>query len=282
MTSKTSPIVVLNTKRKRVSTTEIISFPVGVYPLAFADSSVASKINGDLGVSVVREDTGNIICHASSSYQLLSHTHVLNVIEEVLKVNNVNFEVFDVHTGGTQGNKMYVNYAFPELSFDIEGDPYFPFLQVANSYDKSLLFSVRYGLYRSACSNGLLLGVRDTTFVRSKHVNDNIDLSNVAFNLNNFLEKFSSYGNRLSNLMHQGLPENFINDAVNKVFLAKRDRQIFLDSPLLKEHLAEFGNTKYAVLNAFTNYITHALPQFSNNYDWSVTAQHKVNELFFN
>lgn len=267
-------------KRHRVVSKEHIAYPVNIYPLKFVDPNT-SHIKGDVGVSVVREDTFDIICHAGSNYQLVKHIDVLSVVESVFDANGVTYELFDIHTGGFKGNKMYVDYLFPNNQFTVEGDAYIPFVQIRNSYDKSLLFSSKLGFYRLACLNILTLTINSPVFSRLKHVGTNINLDSTAINLNSWFETTFKYREQLVQLLHSSLDEAFMEETINKVFLAKRDKVLIKESNFIQIHKTEFGNTKYALLNALTNYVTHKYSNFTDNYDWQDILHQRIFNAFF-
>jgi hypothetical protein len=75
-----------------------------------------------VGVAVVRTDTKEIITHAGSDYQLVPHMQVLTAVESMLEANGLKYELFDIHTGGTKGNRMYVDYILPKYKVAVEGD----------------------------------------------------------------------------------------------------------------------------------------------------------------
>jgi len=267
--------------RERNTDKSRISYPVELFPLTFKDAGVASKISGDPGVCVVRTDSNQIICHASEDYQLVPHNDILSIVEETFKVNNILFELYDIHTGGGKYNKMYANYILSEYTFEIEGDSFTPFIQVYNSYDKSLLFGSITGLYRKACWNGNLWGTRDMQLIRSKHVGNKIDLFNVFTSMDKWVEGLGIAKFNLQKLLHQQLSSTVIEDVINSIFATKRDRKLIVESDLISNSITEFGDNRYALFNAVTNYATHKLPLLTTNYDWSFEIQKKITSIFF-
>lgn len=267
--------------RERNTDKSRISYPVNLFPLTFKDPEIASKISGDPGVCVVRSDSNQIICHASSDYQLVPHNDILSIVEETFKVNNIPFELYDIHTGGGKYNKMYANYILPKYTFNVEGDSFTPFIQVYNSYDKSLLFGSITGLYRNACWNGNLWGTKDMQLIRSKHVGNKIDLFNVFISMDKWVEGLGIAKFNLQKLLHQQLSSTTIEDVINSIFATKRDRKLIVESDLISSSITEFGDNRYALFNAVTNYATHKLPLLTSNYDWSFEIQKKITSIFF-
>lgn len=268
-------------ERKRITDKAAISYPVELHPMKFAEESIESSVNGDRGLGVVRADTNRLICHAGSDYQLVLHEDVLRLVEATFTANSMNFELYDLHQGGVRQNRMFANYIMPEHKFDIEGDEYKPFVQVCNSYDKTLLFRSLTGLYRVKCSNGNLLGMKDTQLISAKHVGKNIDLGDIAFDMNNWLETLEITKTKLKKLLHTPLPETPIKEIAASIFKAKRDSEMFVQSQLVADAVKEFGDNSYALFNAFTNYATHKLPNFTTSSDWVLLAQKKITNVFF-
>lgn len=266
--------------RDRVTDKSVISYPVNAYPMRFIDDAAEKLYQGSRGVGIVRDDNNTIICHAGSDYQLLKHADVLELVEATFQANSLEYELYDINTGGVRQNRMYANYILPSYKFSIEGDEYMPFVQVYNSYDKTLLFGSITGLYRTACWNGNLWGIKDSQLIRAKHVGANIDLGSVALSINDWAETIGIARNNLEKLIHKTITDKPIEEVAGKIFRAQRDVKAFVESELLVDAIKQFGSTDYALFNAFTNYTTHKMSQLTTSYDWVMKAQKKITDVF--
>jgi len=189
----------------------------------------------------------------------------------MLNSNQIKYELYDLHTGGTHGNRMYADYILPSYRINIEGDEYIPFIQIQNSYDKTLLFGITQGLYRQACSNGAFLGVRNVERIHLKHVGNNIDLNKEVFNVDYWLKNLDIAQTNLKRLMKEPLSNTTIDDVLKKIFNRKKDLELIKHFDLIEKNIKEFGFTRYALFNACTEFVTHALANEalyrSKNYD---------------
>lgn len=263
----------------------VLTFPVHLEPLQFVSKDARNDIEGDCGLAVVRDDTKQIIKTVSSDYNLVFHSDIIDAVEAVFQANNLKFEVFDIFTGGTKGNKMFINYTFPDYTIKINNEDYIPFVQVQNSYDKSLLFKTVTGLYRQICSNGLMT-FRNVGLIKTRHIFNKIDLSKIAFNLNNWLEGIYVTKFKLEELMKAPLKNEFfgspLKELAEKIFLRKKDVNQFLESSLVTQYVEELGQNSYALLNAFTDYATHAVSGRMKNFDHVQKSYANIENYFLN
>lgn len=268
--------------RERNTDVSVIDFPVSKFPLQFADPKIQSVVKGDRGVSIVRTDSNQIITNAGSDYQLVPHREVLAAVESMFEANSLKYELYDIHTGGTKGNRMYVNYILPSYRFKVEDDEYMPFVQVQNSYDKFILFGLVTGLYRTACWNGNLWGTREMQFTTKKHVSTNISLSDIAWDIDKWIQNLGMAESQLERLRKEPLSETTIEDVLKKILPQEKDQAAFKHFKLLEEYVAELGNNKYALFNALTAYATHGMsnPELCKNYDKARQVQMKVTNVF--
>jgi len=272
--------------RPRQTDTSKVMFPVTKQKVIFWDPLLESTVNGDRGAAIIREDQSKILSHVSSNYQLVPHSTVLATVDAVLQAHNIDFEIYDVHTGGNYGASMYVNYLLKEFAFDIEGDKFTPFIQVYNSYDKLLSFGTITGVYRDACWNGNLWGTRDMQLIKNKHVGAAIDLAELGehleFRLETWRELLHAEAVKVGRLLHEELSETFIEDFLAKILENKRDRAKIVDLGLIESHRREFGDNKYALFNAATAYATHILPTYRTAYDNIQRVQKAITNFFLN
>ena len=277
--------------RNRNTDKSVVTYPVQKLPLNFQDVTLATKqatkkfqgiYTGDLGCAIVRDDNKRVITNTSSDYQLVPHTDVINAVEAVFDINKWKYQLYDINTGGRRGNKMYVTYHLSQYKFDVsEGDTMIPYIQVYNSYDKSLLFGAAVGLYRQICSNGLVITTK-TNSLKMRHFKENISLSDVALEIEAFLAEVGMAKKKLLIMKTEEISDTTIEKLLPKIFKRERDQKKVKDSGILKDYFTELGKTKYAFMNACTAYATHIMPTYSDNYDHEFEIQGKISRLFFN
>ncbi len=267
--------------RNRCTDKSIVDFPVTTYPLRIIDEKQEKLIKGDRGVCVVRSDTKEVICRGSSEYQLVPHIQILSSIEAMFEANNLEYQIFDIHTGGTKGNRMYVDYILPAHKFDIDGDKYTPFVQVQNSYDKLILFGLVTGVYRTACTNGLLLGLRDTQFMTKKHLGENISLKDISWDIDGWIQNLGIARAQIANLLKKKLSKTTYEDILKRVLNKEKDQKKFEEEKLYKMYSKEFGDNQYALFNALTHYATHTLDdvEFCKNHDKARAIQLGISKV---
>ena len=273
---------VMNNHRIRKTDKSIIDFPVSKFDLRFVDEKMQKVAKGDCGVAVVRTDTKEIITHAGSEYQLVPHMKVLTAVEAMFEANGLEYDLFDIHTGGTKGNRMYVDYILPKHKIEVQGDDYTPFVQVQNSYDKFILFGLVTGLYRTACVNGVLMGMRNMQFLTKKHVEGNISLKDIAWNIDDWILNLKITQKQLSKLFKAPLSKTTYEDVIKEILNKEKDQTIFAETKLLETYKKEFGNTEYALFNALTAYATHTMDDIEvcKNHDKARAIQMKIAKHF--
>ncbi len=269
-------------RRYRCTDKSTVDFPVSKIPLRFVDDKYERQVSGDRGICVVRTDKKEVICHASSEYQLVPHIQILSSVEAMFEANGLEYELFDIHSGGTKGNRMYVDYILPKHKFDINGDKYTPFVQVQNSYDKFILFGLITGVYRMACTNGVLLGARNMQFLTKKHLSENISLKDIAWNIDDWIQNLKITRKQISVLLKEKLSKTTYDDIMKKILTKEKDQEKFAEEKLYQQYIKEFGENQYALFNALTAYATHTLSdeEFCKNHDKARNIQMRISKHF--
>lgn len=277
--------------RKTNTDKSVVTYPVQKLPLNFQDVTLATEqaqknfqgiYKGDLGCAIVRDDNRKVITITSSDYQLVSHEDVINAVEAIFEMNKWDYQLYDINVGGRRGNKMYVTYNLPQYKFSVtDGDEMIPYVQIYNSYDKSLLFGAAVGLYRVICSNGLIITTK-TQSLKMRHFKENISLSDVALDIEKMLAEVGMAKKKLQIIAKEKISDTTIEELLPKIFKRERDQKKMKESGILTDYFEELGKTKYAFLNACTAYATHILPTYSKNYDHEFEIQGKLSRLFFN
>ena len=244
------------------------------------------EYSGDPGKSIVRLDTNEIIGNVSSDYKVIPHKKVIENIEAVFAANKVEAEVHSVHTGGVTGHRMYVNYILPKLDIKVGNDIYHPYVQAFNSYDKSMSFGTITGLFRSKCSNGILLGVRDTLINAKKHY-QSVDLDDMILDIDAWFEQIMNYGSKLEKLLTLPIPGtvddvDWLDSELDKIFERKIHISDFKESGLIEKYKKELGDNQYAIFNALTDFATHSIedPEKIRSFDMARKVQRKITTRF--
>ena len=274
-------------KRNRNTDKSILLFPVSLQSLQFKDPEFESSIFGDRGKAVIRTDKNTVVkAGLSSDYKLVTHSDVITAVEAVLDANNLKFQVHDCFLGGIRDGKMFLQYTLPDYKIDINKDAYTPFIQIHNSYDKSSLFKAVCGLFRIKCSNGLVLLQSTDVLLNAKHYGKTIDLSKLAFDLNTFLENLNIAKTKMTKLVEKIFEVDFLNDGLLKmtesILEKKKDQKAFEECGLVDAYVAELGLNQYALMNAFTDYVTHTLASRVTNYDRVLKSYSAIETIFLN
>jgi hypothetical protein len=212
----------------------------------------------------------------------VKHTDALAAVESMFDANGIKYELYDIHCGGSKGNRMYVNFTLPQHKFAIGKEDFFPFVQLQNSYDKFIEFGLVTGLYRVACWNGNLWGTRDMQFMSKKHVSENISLTDIAWNIDTWVNQLGVAQDQIKRLIKEKLNPKTVDKIISKVLDKKKDQKIFSDLGLLASHVNEFGMTRYALFNALTAYATHVMsdPNVCKNHDKARDVQMAITDQF--
>ena len=273
--------------RERVLDKSSVVYPVEKLPLNFKDVELATEqaqkgvYDGDLGCAIVRNDKNQIISTVSSDYQLVPHEDIINAVEGIFEANKWDYSLWDVRTGGRRGNKMYLRYHLPHYSFDVkEGDSLVPYIQIYNSYDKSLLFGASAGLFRLTCSNGAMIRAKSQS-LHARHYLNNINVIDIAFSIEAMMEEVGMAKAKLQIMVKEAISDVTIEELLPKIFKRERDVKKIKELGLLEDYFTEMGKNKYAFFNACTAYATHELPKHSGNYDHEFEVQNKISKIFF-
>ena len=117
--------------------------------------------------ALINDDTNKVLSIVSGSYQVLHNHTALELAKKFCIVafpntNLPNWEVFSIEAPRTRGHcRIDLRYEGEindyDWSFGIDKqDVYQPFIRVCNSYNTSMACSIRIGLIRWACKNGIV------------------------------------------------------------------------------------------------------------------------------
>ena len=81
------------------------------FPVKLVEHELLERgYKGNPGVSVVRDDTKEIITNASSKYQLVKHMDVLDSVESAFNLNQINYKLTDIRMLGKKKTTMRAFY----------------------------------------------------------------------------------------------------------------------------------------------------------------------------
>ena len=117
--------------------------------------------------ALINNDTQKVLSVVSGTYQVLHNRTALELAQKCCIVAfpttaPANWKVFSVEAPLTRTHcridlRHHGKIAGYDWSFGIdEQDEFRPFIRVCNSYNRSYAFSIRFGLIRWACKNGLV------------------------------------------------------------------------------------------------------------------------------
>jgi len=291
--------------RNRNSDKSVVDFPVNIFPMRFADSSIESSVQGDRGVGIVRMDTQDVIARASSDYKLIPHVEILDAVESMFEANGLDYDLTDVRTGGKANARMYADYELPEHKIDIQGEEFTPFVRITNSYDLSVRFKLVSGLYRVWCSNGAIV-TRSVMNTQFKHVGDRADVTKITLRVDKWIEELGIVRVNLNRLVDTPIKVEIVRedngkrflhvlkrhpvvnerpasqDILSRIFTTQKDRLAIVDSGILSNNLKETGENLYSVYNACTEYATHYMdkPDVCKNFQKADGVQERIGQVF--
>lgn len=159
------------------------------------------------------------------------------------------------------------------LGVIIDGEKYNPFINISYSYDTVRSIKFEIGFYRSACSNGLVIGYKELINVKLKPEN----LFEFPFWLNPCLILFLSnrYENQIRILKRTHLKGEDIRNFINQNFKSWRINSDLIDRYLNDERIGENG---FALLNILTDSASNFEDQsFENKFIGNTEDDHSQN-----
>jgi len=244
-----------------------------------------SQVRENLGKAIFRVDTKEVITTVSKDYQVITHIDMLKNVEDTLKINGLDFELFDINEGGKNKNRVYVNYLLPSYKFTVDEDVYIPFIQAYSCYDKFLSYGLLTGLYRIDNESAFLVFDK-TLLAKRRHLRGKLELTEDMIHIEKWISTLGELRRKISDLRNPSNSTETLliegENIIRKVIKAKRHRRIFKELNILPEYVKRFGNTKYALFVALSEYVTHGLidDKKKRAYDRSRGAQIQLYNLF--
>lgn len=238
-------------------------------------------LKGKLGKVLVRVDTGEIITTVSNNYYLLTHEKFLDNVEEIMRLNGIEFELFDVNIGGKNNNRIYVNYLLPSYKFDVDGEVFIPFIQAYNCYDKFLSYGLLTGIYREDTESAFLV-FNKSILVSRRHSREKLELTEDMVDVRGWISKLTELRRKVKDLKSKQVSEYDSFLVIGSVLKARRHRDLFIKHKLQSREEDKFGKNYFSLLLSLMYYSTHGLYNSSRirPYDLSRYSQIKIHEIF--
>jgi hypothetical protein len=135
-----------------------ISFPVEKQILTYNHNDRVMETDR---YGIIRQDSGACLGVVSAKYGLVTHRQALEPALEVL--SGAGFAIKHV-AEKNNGAKLVIDAVNTQNEILINNDPHFPRVQLVNSYDGSTSINFKFGFYRLACLNGLMVSADDFNF----------------------------------------------------------------------------------------------------------------------
>ncbi len=148
--------------------------------------------------------------------------------------------------------KHVVKFFNPDLFIQKENGSdvdIFPQILIFNSHDGSSSFQFRTGLYRLACSNGLIVSTHEIEKFKIRHMGYNFE--NLRVTLNTMTEKLPTLINKINQFKSISLTEPQINDFAKKSWALRFDKKYLIDSNNITKSVRkdDEGNDLWNVFN---------------------------------
>lgn len=205
-------------------------------------------------------------------YKLISNREAIKLGEKCFKsifggVDIKDMEVFHITYPKTK-SFCHMDFTFKDSGFEPwQGDKWFPFLRVTNSYNRTKPLRFDFGFCRGICTNGMIFGEKSITY---KYNHTKGDAGKALFNTNiGELRKIEAqFKEKLHNLQRYHVPEKFMLPLVCRTFgiranaedLERPKRKIQLHAVknhidvLTKQYFTDLGQNGYAALNVLTDF----------------------------
>ena len=230
--------------------------------------------------ALINADTCRVLSVVSDRYQVLHNSTALELARKCCIAafpNTVpaNWCVFSVEAPFTGGHcridlKHKGCISGYDWSFSAnEQDEFGPFIRVTNSYNRTKVFGIRFGLIRWACTNGMVDWHSSITIKVAHDEYEMVKSIESEINEAKFRKVMADFRRVLNPLHHAQVPEGRFRPLMQSVLQIRKPERM-LDSresawKSLEEHLdcvasryvGEMGQTGYALVNAITEVASH-------------------------
>ena len=230
--------------------------------------------------ALINDDTCKVLSVVSGRYQVLHNRTALELARKscIMAFPNTapaNWNVFSVEaplTGGHchidlrhEGTIGGYDWSFSKN----EQDEFGPFIRVSNSYNRTSVFGIRFGLIRWACTNGMVAWHSSVTIRVAHDVNEMEKSIEAKINEAKFRKVVDDFRGILEPLYDAQVPEHRFRPLMLSVLQIWKPEQMpekrerawkSLEEQLdriASRYVSEMGQTGYALVNAITDIATH-------------------------
>jgi len=230
--------------------------------------------------ALINPDNGKVYSIVSKKYTILKHEEAYQMAKKLIEgldwgesVEKVFFEA--------NGARFWVKYRFDDMKINVPNDDsdYNPYLLIGNSYDKFKSFSIRLGVYRQACSNGLFLG-EDVANVKRLHMPKPMMKGELNTVIKLIKKKAKIVVERNVELWKQWMKEKISRDEVEEMI----EEMKYVPDKMKEEIIWRFSNevaTKFGLFMAVTYVISHMKYGRKYNISRQIDYENMFSKMFY-
>lgn len=230
--------------------------------------------------ALINDDTCRVLAVVSGRYQVLHNRIALELARKCClaafpNTAPANWNVFSVEAPLTGGHcRIDLRHEGKIAGYDwsfTEGDQneFEPFIRVSNSYNRTSVFGIRFGLIRWACKNGMVDWHSSITIKVAHDVNEMERSIEAKINEAKFRKVFDDLRSALEPLRREQVPEARFRPLILSILQIRKPEHMPKNREsawkCLEEHLdrvasryvKEMGPTGYALVNAVTDVASH-------------------------
>jgi phage/plasmid-like protein (TIGR03299 family) len=220
-------------------------------------------------IANVRSDNGNVLGIVSERYQIVQNHEAFSFTDALISGGDVRYET----AGSLKEGRQVWMLAKMNREYDILGDKVDPYLCFVNSHDGTGAIRVLMTPIRVVCKNTLNMAINrasrawSTTHVgdiaaKMKEAERTLGLASAYMeNLNeeaNILADIYVSEKRFTEILNEILPINEkMNERAMNTVLRKREA---IQRAMRADDIAKFRGTGWQVINAVSDFVTHADP----------------------
>lgn len=240
--------------------------------------------------ALINDYTCKILSVVSDRYQVLENRTALELAKTCCMkafpyTAPARWRVFSIEAPLTLGHcRIDLKYEGKIEGYDwsfgeAEQDLYVPFIRVYNSYNRTTAFSIRFGLMRWACKNGMVDWHSSITIKVAHDVNEMERLIEAQINEAKFRNVIDKFRELITPLRDVAIDEKRFLPVLLSVLRIRKPENMpdyrendwcLLESRLFEvasQYIEELGENGYALLNAITDVATNP-PQKIGNYNF--------------
>ena len=216
--------------------------------------------------AVIREDTQDLLGVVSNRYKVCQNADALSFVENI---NDI--KLLKAGAVGQNNSTIYMIGQLPEVT--VLGDTITPHLIFQNSHDGLSGIKATICMLRVICQNQFISTFADSPAVISIRHQGDLDGNLIAARetMNSMYDYVKTYDKFANNMVAQKVDSKMFNKILEGYFKITEDETDRTKSNILdcREYFTQcynvddnqnFKGTKYGLINAFSDYITHKEP----------------------